>query len=185
MSCDRPIRPLSRHLLRALAVAGLMALGACTVQPLYGLSTPAGATTPSMQAKLASVAISPVSTRDAQIVRNRLIFLLAGGAGSPADPKYRVELTVSKQSIGVGYTPQPQFLSDQVSGERIEMIGSYKLTDAEGNVLATGKRQAVASIDLPDQGFAARSARSNGAVRAGEDLAEMLRLAIAQDLMRH
>ena len=172
-------------LIRMVSLASLVLLGACTVQPLYGPDTSAGATNSSMQSKLASVAISPVATRDAQIVRNRLIFLLAGGAGTPAAPKYRVALTVSKQSVGVGYTPQPQFLTNKVSGERIEMIGSYTLTDAEGNVLATGRRQAVASIDLPDQGFAARSARSNGAVRAGEDLAEMLRLAIAQDLMRH
>ena len=79
----------------ALGAAVLMA--GCTVQPLYSSGAGAGGTiggsvTPDMRTKLASVAIDPAGDVFQQQVRNRLIFLLGGGAGEPANPTYRLGL---------------------------------------------------------------------------------------------
>ena len=70
--------------LRAIgrAAAGLLLLGAlagCQVRPLYS-------TGGNSEAILSSIGISEADTRVEQQVRNNLIFLLAGGAGEPAQP---------------------------------------------------------------------------------------------------
>ena len=49
-----------------------------------------------------SIAIDPVNTRYGQQVRNDLIFLLNGGAGQPADPKYRMTLNAAVMVINEG-----------------------------------------------------------------------------------
>lgn len=46
----------------------------------------------SVRAELAAIAIDEQSSRFGQIVRNRLIYLLAGGTGEPASPRYRLTL---------------------------------------------------------------------------------------------
>src|SRR5690606_34733126 len=94
----------------AFGAAVLMA--GCTVQPLYSSGAGAGGTiggsvTPDMRTKLASVAIDPAGDVFGQQVRNELIFLLAGGAGEPANPTYRLGLglsssTLSAVSVDVG-----------------------------------------------------------------------------------
>jgi LPS-assembly lipoprotein len=59
---------------------------------------------------------------------------------------------------------------------------SYTLTDSSGTVVATGKRQFMASYDVPRQEFAAVRARIDAENRAARELAELLRLALAHDL---
>ena len=85
--------------LRAIgrAAAGLLLLGAltgCQVRPLYS-------TGGNTEAVLSSIGISEADTRVEQQVRNNLIFLLAGGAGEPAQPEYMLEMNVSVRNIGV------------------------------------------------------------------------------------
>jgi LPS-assembly lipoprotein len=53
-----------------MALAAVLFLSACTVQPVYG-PTASGA---SVTQTLRAIAIEPVDTRVAQVVRNRLIF---------------------------------------------------------------------------------------------------------------
>ena len=59
---------------------------------------------------------------------------------------------------------------------------SYTLVDSNGTVVATGNRQFAASYDVPRQEFAAVRAQLDAENRAARELAELLRLAIAQDL---
>ncbi len=62
------------------------------------------------------------------------------------------------------------------------MLASYTLTDSKGTVVANGNRQFAASYDVPRQEFAALRARIDAENRAARELAELLRLALAQDL---
>ena len=64
------------------------------------------------------------------------------------------------------------------------MRASYRLSDSKGTVVATGNRQFAASYDVPRQEFAAYRAQIDAENRAARELAELLRLALAQDLAK-
>lgn len=173
---------------RALAGAALLALAAgCTVQPLYGARTVAdgdakgAATALSMQGILSNIAIKPVDTRHAQMVRNRLIFLFGQGAGEPDAPVHTMALSVSRSAEGVAAVQLPGFVdTNQPSAQRITLTGSYSVSDEAGQVVASGSRSATANYDVPNQGFAERSAAKDAEDRAARELAEMIHLAVAQ-----
>lgn len=172
--------------IRTLAGAGLgliLALAAgCTVQPLYE-STPDRADLGAPAVDLSSIAIEPVSTRYAQEVRNHLIFLLSGGAGEPASPRYALDLTVthntsSSVQIQSGNENEP-------TAGTVTMTGAYRLKDtATGSVVATGRRSVSSSFDRPQQEYAVLRAERDAENRAARELAEFLRLAVAQDIAR-
>jgi LPS-assembly lipoprotein len=180
-------RKIGRRILLAGIVAGLPLLAACQVRPL--LATPPAGT--GVGADLSSIAIKPVETRYAQEVRNHLIFLFNGGSGQTAAARYGLQLSVTQ----IRETTAEVEVADEnePSAAMITMIASYVLTDrqavnkdvpAEGTVIATGNRQIAASYDVPLQEFAALRAERDAENRAARELAELLRLAIAQDLNR-
>ncbi len=172
---------------RAVIVAGLAAaagsLAACTVRPLYATGPVSAGGSP-MAAELASVAVNPVSTPLAQQVRNRLIFLLGGGAGQPDSPGYTLNLTV--------YSVVSAAASIQVAQNQTEPTSSvatvtalYVLTDAATQKrVASGTRNFAAAFDVPQQQFAALRAQRDAEQRAAQQVAELVHLAVAQDLSR-
>jgi LPS-assembly lipoprotein len=168
-------------------VTALPALAACQVRPLYA-TPPAGA---GVTADLSSIAIKPVETRYAQEVRNHLIFLFNGGSGQPTSARYGLQLTVTalKEAAAVVQVGE----ENEPSAGTMTLAASYVLTDREavnkdtagdGMVVATGDRRIVASYDVPRQEFAALRAERDAENRAARELAELLRLAIAQDMSR-
>ena len=181
---DRPrgSRKLHPCGLAALALA-LSMIAACTVRPLYSdgptvAGAQAGATT-----GLHSIAIKPVSTRYAQEVRNHLIFGLNGGAGQPANPLYMVDLGVTQQAVATASVQR--VTEDEPTAGTMTLTSNYVITDAKtGDVLARGVRDISSSYDVPRQGFAELRAARDAENRAARQLAELLRLAIAQDLAR-
>jgi LPS-assembly lipoprotein len=168
-------------LVRSAALAGLILASACTVQPLYSdrpLSTSAVAGT---TAQLSSISVKPATTRYAQQVRNHLIFLFNGGKGEPANPVYELDLSITRLN-------EPSAIiqiadEDQPTAGTITLISSYRLTKT-GQVIATGRRQVAAQFDVPVQEFAHLRAEHDAENRAARELAELLRLAVAQDLNR-
>jgi LPS-assembly lipoprotein len=65
------------------------------------------------------------------------------------------------------------------------MRAYYTLTGAtSAEVIASGQRQIMSSYDVPRQEFAAYRARLNAEDRAARELAELLNLAIAQELSK-
>lgn len=171
---------------RAAALAVALAAAGCTAQPLYS-----GAVSPAIApegapagrvAALAEINVAPVSTRDAQVVRNELIFLLSGGRGNPAGAPYALALRANSRSesstvvntVGVEQAPTASVLS---------FIGTYTLTEvSSGRVLGRGTRRAVASYDVPSQPFAAQRAERDAENRAARELAAFLATAVAADL---
>jgi LPS-assembly lipoprotein len=190
---QKPNRPARRFGGIGLAVAAI-GLAGCTAQPLYATPAPTGvpagvmdktaASAMSMQSVLSTVAIKPVGTRPAQMLRNRLIFLFGQGGGEPNAPAYMLALTVgiTKEPVAAVQVTGTDF--DQPSAQRLTMSADYVLTDASGTELARSTRSATANYDVPSQGFAERSAERDAEDRAARELGEMIHLAVAQTLSR-
>jgi LPS-assembly lipoprotein len=184
MSLPDPSRKsAARASFRILAIAlplSLAALSACTVRPLY--SNAAGAGTGTV-AGLSSIAIKPVGTRYGQEVRNHLIFGLNGGAGQPANPLYWLTLNVTASASSAATIQRA--LEEEPTASMMTVGASYTLTDAKtGEMVAQGRREASSSYDVPRQSFAAARAQRDAENRAARELAELLRLAIGQDLSK-
>lgn len=165
-----------------VAIAFALSVGSgCTVRPL--LATQPGNAGQETGVSLSSVAVSPVNTRYAQEVRNHLIFLLRGGAKEPAAPRYNVDLSVSRS---VASAAQVQRGNDnEPSAGTVTLAASYRLTAAGSDEgLAAGQRQVSAGFDRPPQEFAVLRAQRDAEDRAARELAELIRLAVAQDLAR-
>lgn len=174
----------------AAAVCLLAALAACTVQPLYSARGSGGALsgniTPDMRGKLAAIAIDSPGDRMTQLVRNRLIYLLSGGAGQPASPAYRLALNVRSHveqavrvNIGDGTDRE-----GRASAGTVIAVSDYVLKDSQGKPLLMRKRSVTASFDRPRQEYANLQAEQDAKKRAAEELAERIFLSLAQDLAR-
>ncbi|MBN9241935.1 MAG: hypothetical protein J0I98_03995 [Mesorhizobium sp.] len=173
---------LRRFVLAGAAASALLAAG-CTVRPLYS-DAPLGNSTVSAKAELASIAVKPVNSRYAQQVRNNLIFGLYGGAQAPAAPAYSLTLDVTEliQSAAV---VQVTTDTDQPTAGTVTLTSAYTLTDVKtGKPVATGKRSISSSYDKPSQEFAGYRAQIDAENRSARELAELLRLALAQDLSK-
>ncbi|MET3793301.1 hypothetical protein [Aquamicrobium terrae] len=172
---------------RLLAGAVLLSaalLSACTVRPLYSSAPLAvGGQTVAVE-ELASISVKPVRTRYAQQVRNNLIFGLTHGKGEPATPVYSLDLGVTElvQSAASIQVTKDQ---DEPSAGIVQLTADYRLTEvATGKVVGSGRRSISSSFDRPKQEFATYRAQIDAENRAARELAEVLRLALAQDLAK-
>ena len=169
-------------ILAALAVSLAVSAG-CTVTPLYSNASAQAGADAGMAAELSSIAIKPVNTRYAQEVRNHLIFLLNGGGGQPPAARYTLALGITALNESAAVVQIAR--ENEPSAGTVTVISTYALTEnATGEAVASGKRQISASYDKPRQEFAALRAQRDAEDRAARELAELLRLALAQDLSR-
>jgi LPS-assembly lipoprotein len=170
----------------ALTIAGLASASGCTVRPLYsdaGYSAGApSAATGSIGSALSTIAIKPAFNRVGQEVRNNLIFLFGGGKGEPVNPRYSLDLAVT--SISEATTNIQINEQNEPTSAILTARATYRLTDSSGKVVSTGDRQLMASYDVPRQEFAAYRAQINAEDRAARELAELIRMAVAQDLAK-
>lgn len=169
----------------SLALLSLLLAGAvgCTVRPLYS-DAPVATDGTTTGAALSSVSIRPAKTRDGQEVRNQLIFLFNGGQAQTSSPAYELELGVVT-SRDISTISQTSSVSQPTSGA-VTMFSTYTLVDAATQKpVATGRRQITSQYDIPDQEFAAYRAQRDAENRAARELAELLKLAVAQDIVRH
>ncbi len=160
---------------RAACLAVSLAVSGCTWQPLYssGHAGPALAESP-----LAQVSVGPVESRQAQQVRNHLIFLLQGGRDQ-ADTRYRLQLRITNTGNEFAAV---EGIRDFTAGS-ITITASYDLVDSTTNTrVSGGTRFATATYDRTSQSFANSRAARDAENRAARELAEQLRLAIASDL---
>ena len=167
------------------AAALLSVLAGCTVTPLYGTSTASiSSQDGGVAAQLASVEITQATDRAGQELRNHLIFLLGGGRGEPANPVYRLQLaTTSHVSRGPSISVSEVTL--EPSSGFVAMRSDYTLVEtATARVISAGTRAVQAPFDNPGQNFAAQRAVRDAENRAARELAEVLRLVVAQELQQ-
>lgn len=158
-------------LLAALCLSTTI-LSACQVQPLYGEQT-TGALSPLGQS---SIEVAEVGDRVGQEVRNHLIFLLNGGAGQPASPRYRLDMTVSESVIGILRDP----IDGQPTGQNLQLTAQYQLVEvATDRQVAVRSQSVTTSYDTFDQAFADIRAARDAENRAARELAERVRADLA------
>lgn len=189
MSLPDPEKTEVARFLRRAALCGLVVsavlLSACTVRPLYSSAPLTAGSQVGAAAELASISIKPVKNRYAQQVRNNLIFALGQGAGEPASPVYSLELGVT-ELVESAAIVQTQTDEDEPTAGTVTLTANYVLTDARtGTKIATGKRSIASSFDKPREEFASYRAQIDAENRAARELADLLRLSVAQDLIKH
>jgi LPS-assembly lipoprotein len=177
MSSSEPHpRPRAGRRLLLLAALPALLLAACTVQPLYG-TAPSGE---AVASALSHVAIDQVDNRVAQEVRNRLIFLLYGGAGQPTAPAYKVRLTVATTESALGVTP-----IESAPAYSVTVAATYEVTSlATGEIVLRTTSRGSASYDRVNQVFANTRARLDAENRAAVVVADDIRTRLAAALSR-
>jgi LPS-assembly lipoprotein len=172
----------SRLTFYAATLAVALSLTGCQFQPMYSSSS---GTIGSSGSALSSVSVNEVDTREAQQVRNHLVFLLSGGT-TPVNPAHVVTLRVasnvltSAAAITNGTTSQ---LGNTTGSVRI--TASYEILDTvKKEIVARGTRETFASFDKTSQSFASSRAQRDAENRAAKEVAEQLRLAISSDLSK-
>jgi LPS-assembly lipoprotein len=180
-------RKASARLLRGMVLSACIAAtaaSACTVRPLYSDTVAPGATLTTSVAAYPSIDIKPVETRYAQEVRNHLIFMLNGGAGQPANAQYSLDLGITALDTRTLLVPTTG-KEDRPSAGTVVLTSSYRLTRVDtGEVVARGTRRISSSYDRPRQEFAALRAERDAENRAAREMAELLKLALGQDLSK-
>lgn len=174
-----------RAMILSAVALSLAALSACTVRPLYSDSAPIAGAPAGVKSELASIAIKPAPTRYGQEVRNNLIFLFGGGSGEPASPRYSMTLNVTsiREAAAMRQITRGE---NEPTAATITMRGAYVLTRvSDGQVVARGNRQVMSSFDVPRQSFAEMRAEIDAQSRAARELAQVLQLAVAQDLSKN
>lgn len=159
-------------------------VSACTVRPLYSNQplTVGGQTVATEE--LASISVKPVKTRYAQQVRNNLIFGLTHGKGESSSPVYSLDLGVT-ESIQSAASIQVTKDQDEPSAGIVTLTADYRLTEVStGKLVGAGRRSISSSFDRPKQEFATYRAERDAENRAARELAEILRLTLAQDLAK-
>lgn len=182
-SSDRFRVRLPARVALAGALVALAVVSGCTVRPLYGDMAPAagGAVAP---AALSSIEIAPASDRVGQEVRNHLIFLFGGGGGQPANPLYRLTLRTRAINLTPTEVNTPRVRLEPTAGA-VSVRATYELTEiATGRKISVGVRSVQAQFDIPGQEFAALRALRDAENRGARELAEILRLVVAQELER-
>lgn len=181
---------LAVHVQTISALVGITALvlvAGCRVQPLYQ-SNGGGSTNvlPSIRTQLAQIAIDAPNDRFSQMVRNRLIFLLYGGASNPSTTSYRLSLNTSfyirsAVQVDIGDTTDR---TGRASTGTVVAQSNYVLTDKNGKPLVTRVRTISSSFDRPRQEYANLQAEENAKKLAADELAEQLLLSLAQELAK-
>lgn len=179
------IRPITT----AILLGTTLAISACTVQPLYRGDSNGAAqmnVSPSIRSKLSGVVIDAPTDRFNQLVRNRLIFLLNGGAGEPSAPTYQLSLGTSFSirtavQMDIGDTTDR---TGRASAGAVDGRSTYVLKDMKNNPLARRTRTVSASFDRPRQEYANLQAEEDAKKRAAAELAEQIFLSLAQDMSK-
>jgi len=170
-SSDRGSRSLRRFGTIGV-VAAILALGACSVQPLYGPSnfTDSGA----VQATLTRISVGPVTDRVGQQVRNRVIFQMAGGK-EISNPLYHMTLTVTSRQVGLGITTTE---ASPVYSVIVQATFTVKRVGTE-EVLISGTAAGNASYNYVNQIYANTRAKLNAEDRAAEQVGNQIAVRVA------
>lgn len=172
--------PTRRRLFLALAgAAGAALLPGCTARPLYA--------TGGVEAGTASarpdIIVKPATSRVELEMRNHLVYLLTGGGPEPTEAAYTFQATVF--TVDTPTVTVQRTIDAEPSSGQVIVVARYSIIDNKtGAAVAAGARSTVASYDAPRQVYASVRASRDAENRAARELAETLRVVIAQELIR-
>lgn len=174
-----PDQTTRRSFLRLAVIATVPALLAGCFRPLYADNpTMSGGSTAK---ELAKIDIAQIEARigvedEARIgveLRNMLIFDFTGGAGEPANPAYRLKITIR----GSGSTVLVDRASSRAEAEGYSLDAAFTLTDqATGKAVINSTAVGRTSFDsLGQQRFARLRALREAEQRAARIVADQIR----------
>jgi len=143
------------------SMALCMMLAGCGFHPLYGGK---------LQPQLASIYVEPLEGRDGYALRNQLIDLL-GSDGREAGKAYHLALTLNQVSNGVT-------LQNDATITRYNdtITATYVLTDARGTEITRGSQTSLSSFNVSSSPYSTLAAQQDSDRRAGDDLADRIRM---------
>lgn len=174
-----------RGILAGFLAVGLMASAGCQVRPLYADADTTAGVPSATSAALSQISIKPVKTRYGQELRNQLIFLFGKGSGQDASGRYSMNLIVTANHDNLASIRIDDESDLSPTAGSVTLVASYNVSDSQtGQVVASGTRENTTSYDSPRQEFAAMRARRDAENRGARELAQILQLAIAQQMGR-
>ncbi len=156
------------------ALAALLALSACGLQPLYN-----GAAGNGVAQGLASVDVPAIPGRDGWLVRNALQDRL--GVAGDASPAYRLDVRLDDALEALGVLND-----DTISRERRILRARYQLIElATGEILLDATVGADAGIDVVSSEYATIAAEQTALENLAKEVADRMTTRIALALREH
>lgn len=156
---------------RTLALAALLGLSACGLQPMYG----GGASNPVAQG-LAAVAVPAIPGRDGWLVRNALQERL--GVAGETSPRYRLDVRLDDALEALGVLND-----DTISRERRILRSRYQLVDlSTGEILLDATAGSDAGIDVVSSEYATIAAEQTALENLAKEVADRMVTQVALTL---
>ena len=149
-------------MIRALALAAMLALGGCGLRPMY-----AGGSSGVVARSLSSIQVAPISERAGWLVRNALVDRLGGESSNPS---YRLEVDLDDDLTGFGIRGD-----SAVTRERRTLRARYRLVDlSTGQVVLDATAGSDAGIDVVSSEYATVAAEQTAQERLAILIADQM-----------
>jgi LPS-assembly lipoprotein len=149
-------------MMRALAIASLLALGACGLRPMY-----AGGSSGAVASSLSAIQVAPIPERAGWLVRHALIDRLGA---EPTNPSYRLEVELDDDLTGFGIRGD-----SAVTRERRALRARYRLVEiSTGQVLLDATAGSDAGIDVVSSEYATVAAEQTAQERLASVVADQM-----------
>ena len=147
---------------RALALAALLALGGCGLQPMY-----AGGSSGTVANSLSAIQVAPIPERAGWLVRNALVDRLGGESSNPS---FRLEVELDDDLTGFGIRGD-----SAVTRERRTLRARYRLIElSTGQVLLDATAGSDAGIDVVSSEYATVAAEQTAQERLAAVVADQM-----------
>ena len=149
-------------MIRLAALALVLALGGCTLRPLYG-----GGGSGTVAQTLQAIQVAPIPGQSGWLVRTALEDRLGAGGTTP---RYRLEVELDDDITGFGIRRD-----DAVTRERRTLRARYRLVDAAvGTVLLDATAGSDAGIDVVSSEYATVAAEQTALERLSREIADQI-----------
>ena len=149
-------------MIRAAAIALLLSLTACGLQPMY-----AGGGSGAVATSLGSVQVGPIPERAGWLVRNALVDRLGGETDNPA---YRLDVELDDDLSAFGIRGD-----SAVTRERRTLRARYRLVDLrDGEVVLDATAGSDAGIDVVSSDYATIAAEQTAQERLAAVVADQM-----------
>jgi LPS-assembly lipoprotein len=149
-------------MIRAAALALILFLGGCGLQPMYG-----GGASGSVARSLNSIQVAPIPERAGWLVRNALVDRLGG---ETENPSYRLEVELDDDLTSFGIRGDAA-----VTRERRTLRARYRLVDVStGEVVLDATAGSDAGIDIVSSEYATVAAEQTAQERLALMVADQM-----------
>jgi LPS-assembly lipoprotein len=149
-------------MIRAFAFAALVALGGCSLQPMY-----AGGSSGAVANSLSAIQVAPIPERAGWLVRNALVDRLGG---ETSNPSYRLEVELDDDLTGFGIRGD-----SAVTRERRILRARYRLVElSSGQVVLDATAGSDAGIDVVSSEYATVAAEQTAQERLAGVIADQM-----------